>query len=144
MRAALAYGWRVARNLLTLAVVLYVFNHLQGHAEKVIIPTLGLVYVAIRHVAGLNASTFLGLNVKLVEIEERMKLIAVADMEGKAKEFMKTFGVDAPLVDYRSQAESVVSASRRSLESAITKLSVEGVFLAILSLICLWQLFTEI
>jgi hypothetical protein len=48
---ALGYVWRVLINVFYVAVVLYVFDKLQGRSEAIIMAVLGLIYVTIRSIA---------------------------------------------------------------------------------------------
>src|SRR5262249_19218090 len=72
---ALGYVWRVLVNLFYVAIVLYVFDRLQGrHDTSIVVAILGLIYVTIRSIAIGQALGLIGvakgLHVHLMRIRE--------------------------------------------------------------------------
>lgn len=55
MWTALKWVWHIGWQILYLALTYWILSQLQGHAENVIVPMLGLLYSAIRATAIGNA-----------------------------------------------------------------------------------------
>jgi hypothetical protein len=122
---ALGYMWRVLVNVFYIAVVLYVFNKLQGRSEAIItVAILGLIYVTIRSIAIWQG---IGLTSGLKVIEsDLIRLRELAHDEHARSRW------DA------SKAES------EALSRGRNKLFIDGFFLSIVSIICLFVLFGEL
>jgi hypothetical protein len=122
---ALGYAWRILINILYIAVVLYVFDKLQGHSEAIItVAVLGLIYVTIRSMA---IGQGIGLTSGLKVIESDLIRLRELACDEHARERW-----DA------SKAEAEV------LNRARNKLLIDAFFLTIVSIICLVVLFGEL
>jgi hypothetical protein len=123
---ALGYTWRVLVNVFFVAVVLYVFDKLHGRTETITVAVLGLVYVTIRSIAigqGLGLSnTFKIMDADFARIRE---LLGDEQHAHDRKEAAKT--------------------GSKSLDRERSKLIfIDGIFLSIISIICLLVLFNEL
>jgi hypothetical protein len=122
---ALGYAWRVLINMFYVVVVLYVFDKLHGRPEAIItVAVLGLIYVTIRSIAIWQG---IGLTSGLKAIEsDLIRLRELAHDEHARSRW------DA------SKAESEV------VSRVHNKLLIDGFFLSIVSIICLFVLFGEL
>jgi hypothetical protein len=124
MLKALGYIWRVLVNLFYVAIILYVFEKLNGrHETTVLVAVLGLIYVTIRSIAiaqghGLIEITK-GLRGELLRVRE---LLHDESIEDHKRELTEAFEV---------------------VDRAMIKGYIDGFFLGIVSLICLFVLFSE-
>ncbi|HYY13933.1 MAG TPA: hypothetical protein VE758_05820 [Chthoniobacterales bacterium] len=125
MMKALGYTWRVLVNLFYVAIILYVFDKLHGrHEITVLVAVLGLIYVTIRSIAIAQGNGFIevtkGLRGELLRIRE---LLHDEFAEDHKRELTEAFEV---------------------VDRAMIKGYIDGFFLGIVSLICLFVLFTEL
>jgi hypothetical protein len=118
----LKWTWRVARNLLYLALVWYVLSQLRGRPETVIVPILGLLYVGIRVV---------GIGVAYGLLQQGRGL---AVLEAQVR------GITNP--NYR-QHELNDLLEKQSLP-LYADIFLESTFLTLISLLCAVYLFTAI
>jgi hypothetical protein len=121
----LGYTWRVLVNVFYIAVVLYVFDKLQGRSEAIItVAVLGLIYVTIRSIA-IGQGMGLANALKIIEAD-LIRLRELARDEHARKRW-----------DTEQAGSEVLSRERN-------KLYIDGVFLSIVSIICLLVLFSEL
>jgi hypothetical protein len=121
----LGYTWRVLINIFYIAVVLYVFDKLQGRSEAIItVAVLGLIYVTIRSIAIWQG---MGLANALKVIESDLIRLRELGRDEHARNRLEA-----------SKADSEVLSRERN------KLFIDGFFLSIVSIICLWVLFSEL
>jgi hypothetical protein len=121
----LGYVWRVLVNVFYVAVVLYVFDKLQGRSEAIIIVSvLGLIYVTIRSIA---IAQGMGLTNALKVIESDIIRLRQPGRDEQVRDRLVA-----------SKVESEV------LNRARNKLFIDGFFLSIVSIICLLALFGEL
>jgi hypothetical protein len=121
----IGYVWRVLVNVFYVAVVLYVFDKLQGHSEAIItVSVLGLIYVTIRSIA---ISQGMGLASALKVIESDIIRLRELVHDEQARQRLAS-----------SKADSEVLSRERN------KLAIDGFFLFIVSIICLLALFGEL
>jgi hypothetical protein len=117
----LGYTWRVLINIFYIAVVLYVFDKLQGRSEAIItVAVLGLIYVTIRSIAiglGMGITNFF----KVIE----------ADLI-RLRELVRDEHVRHRWEDSKAHSE-VLSREHN-------KAFIESFFLFIVSIICLFAL----
>jgi hypothetical protein len=122
---AFGYGWRVLVNVFYVAVVLYVFDKLQGRSEAIVtVAVLGLIYVTIRSIA-IGQVIALANSLKVIEAD----LIRVRELvrDEYARDRLEA-----------SKADSEVFSRERN------KLFIDGFFLSIVSIICLFALFSQL
>jgi hypothetical protein len=121
MMKALGYTWRVLVNLFYVALILYVFDKLNGrHEITVLVAVLGLIYVTIRSIALSQGHSFIeitkGLRGELLRIRE---LLHDEFVEHHKRELTEALEV---------------------VDRAMIKGYIDGFFLGIVSLICLFGL----
>jgi hypothetical protein len=122
---ALGYGWRVLINIFYVAVVLYVFDKLQGRSEAIImVAVLGLIYVTIRSIA---IGQGVGLSNALKILESDLIRLRELARDEQARHRLQS-----------SKGDSEI------LRRARNKLFIDGFFLSIVSIICLLALFSEL
>jgi hypothetical protein len=119
----LGYTGRVVSNILQILVILYLFAHLGSGFQKVIVAILGLIYVTIRTIA-------IG-NVHL------LSFIAGA----VSKEFLQVYRL---LGEDISERTTAMRETDEKMQTVINKLYIDGSFLSLVSLICLYQLYTNL
>lgn len=120
----LGYVWRVLTNIFYVAVVLYVFDALHGRPEAITVAVLGLIYVTIRSIAIGQASGFAGA-LKIIEAD----LIRIREL----------------LHDEHAQTRwGSAQEDTETLERTRIKLYIDGFFLSIVSLICLFVLYSAL
>jgi hypothetical protein len=117
---ALGYAWQIGANLLYLAVVWYVLERFDQRPESVIVPILGMLYVTIRYVGLGVYSGVVALAVALDDVQKRLQ---------------------APDPSAYVPDEETVKARRRMDHQQI-KAYLESIFIAIISLLCVWKFFT--
>jgi hypothetical protein len=123
---ALGYAWRVLVNLFYVAIVLYVFEKLHGrHETTILVAVIGLVYVAIRGIAIAEAHVLIGIAKDLAG-----QLIRV-------RELLHDKLVEDDKLKFEEQEQVM-------MDRVLTKLRIDGLFLGVVSLICLLVLFTEL
>jgi hypothetical protein len=115
----IGYIWRVISNLFYLAVVMYALDQLHGRTETLIVSTLGLIYVAIRTIAwGQFIGTLgvtAGLQIQLDTIQARLD------------------GTFDPM------PTEAIKAAQNTWH---VKWIIDSIFLAIISLLCIFTFFT--
>lgn len=121
---ALGYAWRVLANVFYVAVVLYVFDRLHGRPEAITVAVLGLVYVTFRSIAIGQASGLTGA-LKIIEAD----LIRI-------RELLNDEHAETRWEGAREDA--------KNMERMRIKLYIDGFFLSIVSLICLFVLFVAL
>lgn len=114
----LAYTWRVAVNLFYLAVVGAVLMGIQNPSEKATIAVLGLIYVAMRSQAIIQALHY---SSALTAVSERLDQIYWR-LDGSYE-----------MPDY--------AEVRSAVERGHIKLYIDGTFLFLISLACFWAFF---
>jgi hypothetical protein len=123
---ALAYTWRVLVNVFFVAVVLYVFDKLHGRTENITVAVLGLVYVTIRGIAIWHG----------IGLSNTIKI-----MDADFTRIRELLGDEQHARDRREAAKT----GSKSLERERNKLIfIDGIFLSIISIICLLVLFNEL
>lgn len=119
------YVWRVLVNGFYVAVVLYVFDKLQGRSEAIIVvAVLGHIYVTIRSIAIAQGT---GLSNALKTIEADLIRVRELVRDEYARDRLEA-----------SKADSEVLNRERN------KLFIDGFFLSIVSIVCLLALFSEL
>jgi hypothetical protein len=115
----IGYIWRVITNLFYLAVVMYALGELHGRKETLIVSTLGLIYVTIRTIAWGQFIATLGVTAGL-----QMQLDTIqARLDG-------TFD-PMPTEDIKN-----------AQNTWHVKWIIDSIFLAIISLLCIFTFFT--
>ena len=122
---AITYIWRVLVNVFYVAVVVYVLQRTNQKDPNltVIIATLGLVYTVIRSIAIGQFNATLPMFVNLSKTMDEIK---------------EAIGAKRSMV-----AEDYVATEQR-MQTVQIKLMIEGLFLAIVNLICLFALFVSL
>jgi hypothetical protein len=119
-RTAARWTWGVATNIFYALVVWYVLSNLRGRPESIIVPVLGLIYVALRtggvSLGQITLQQFLALDT----IYEKLRSMS-----------------DARYTRNPSEREAIEQIRFRLTGDVI----IEAVSLSIISLICLWFLF---
>ena len=118
-KTVLSYSWEVFWKIVYLAVIAYVFDHLDERPERIIVATLGMMYVSHRTFAAGQATMLGKLALDVDDIRERLKL-AADDSYHRDPEIIEELGR---------------AIKRREIGGMIEMLS-----LAIVGLICLYQL----
>jgi hypothetical protein len=122
-RTAARWTWGIATNIFYALVVWYVLSNLRGHPENIIVPVLGLIYVALRtggvSLGQITLQQFLALNT----IYEKLRSMS-----------------DARYTRNPSEREAIEQMRFKLTGDAI----IETVSLSIISLICLWFLFSAL
>jgi hypothetical protein len=113
----------IAWYIFCLAVIWYVFDHLEGRPETVIVPILGLVYAASESRALIQATYNLTLGKGLDDVLSLLRSIAYPGWP--------------PEKENAAEAKKITDAAQRSVY-------VQSVFLAILSPFCAYKLFTAL
>jgi hypothetical protein len=120
----LGYVWRVLTNIFYVAVVLYVFDALHGRPEAITVAVLGLVYATIRSVA-IGQAIGLSNALKIIEVD----LVRIREL----------LNDEHAQTRWRSAQEDA-----KTLEQTRIKLYIDGFFLSIVSLICLFVLYSAL
>jgi len=112
-------------NLFYVVIILYVFDKLNGrHEITVLVAVLGLIYVTIRSIALTQGHGFIeitkGLRGELLRVRELLR--------------------DESIEDYKRELAEAFEA----VDRAMIKGYIDGFFLGIVSLICLFVLFSEL
>jgi hypothetical protein len=124
MMKALGYTWRVLVNLFYVAIILYVFEKLNGHHETtILVAVLGLIYVTIRTIG-------IGQTHVSIDISKALRGDLIRIRELLHDEF-----IDDHKLELKEQTQVV--------DRVIVKAYIDAFFLGIVSLICLFVLFTE-
>jgi len=120
---ALGWVWRGLVNVFQVLVVLYVFSRLQGRFEVIVISVLGLIYLTVRTIAFSQGMAFAHFGVALQK--EFNDLIYLLGHDTKEREM--NF----------AEMQKIISRN-------IAKGYLDEVFLALIFLICLFNLFTTL
>ena len=116
--------WRIFVWLLHVAVILYVFEHLVGRTEHIIVSILGLIYVSARF-----GSIVTALAVLSAELDDQKQFNRIRELLGEDVDRLRAHrdGLD-------------------KLEGSIFKAEtiVNYIFLGLISLICLLDLFSHL
>lgn len=118
---ALGYLWKVAVNLLILFIVAWALEKLHGRTESLIISVLGMIYVTIRTTLG-----YLGLGMMEVAISQQEQLVAIRSW------------IDGTYIAGDFTADIALIKRTR------TKFYIDGLFLFIISLLCMATFFTHL
>ncbi len=120
----LGYSWTIAVNCFYLFIILAVFDKLDHRPEAVVVAILGLIYVAVRTTGmGLgwaHGHTLFHLNKQLLRIRSRLN--------------------DPPTEVEIEDMKKYEKIEREGMP----KLIINGLFLSITSLACLWFLWIEL
>jgi hypothetical protein len=116
-------GWRAAVQVFNIAVVLFVFAHLQGRMEPLIVSLFGLIYTAIRSAAIGHANTYGDFAVQLQNQLDQIKGLINPNFE----------------FDWETRREALQEV--RDAQSLLV-FDIAGV--SIVGLICLYYLFITI
>lgn len=118
----LGYAWRVAANCFYLAVVLYVFDRLTLKPDlTIIVALLGIIYVAIRSIG--VALAFFHMHSAPIFLKKMNRILANQGDPG---------GQDTP--------DEIVAAEKLNSQRNV-KIIIDGVFLWIISIVCLLAIF---
>jgi hypothetical protein len=123
MWKALGYTWRIIGNVFYVLVVLFVFAHIAERDIKIVVAVLGLIYVTIRWIALGQFFAYAPMLIGLVKSVDELKEAAGIPRLGTAEEYEE---VDA------------------QLKTTKVKAYIDGVFLSVISLICLFALFSAL
>jgi hypothetical protein len=115
----LGYVWRIVSNVIQLLVVLYVFSKLKGGFDVIVIAVLGLIYTTLRTMGWALGMTFAKLG------------------QGLSDEFIRLRRL---LGDQTEEAEVELSEHVKLLRRQLAKSYIDLVFVAIISLYCIYQL----
>ena len=99
MWIALGYAWQVAINILYLLIIAYVFGQLQGRPEKVVVPMLGLIYVAVRASALHQGLVW----IKVTTALDRQISDLRSSIDANYRPDQETYGESSALLDGRRQ-----------------------------------------
>jgi hypothetical protein len=120
----LGYVWRIATNVIQLLIVLYVFYYLNERFEIIVIAVLGLIYTVIRSIAWGLLITFNNLAQQLErEFLNLQRLLGDHSAEERATEA-------------REQAKLV--------DRAIMKTYIDGFFISVTWIVCLYELLANL
>src|SRR5262249_20357504 len=119
----LAFSWKVLFNLVQFLIILYVFSRLHDRFEVIAMSTLGLIYVTIRSI---GFGTWAALANIALAIDKEF-----AYLHHKAGE------------DVSFRAEGFGN-SQRMMQEATYKGYIDQLFLSLISLVCLYQLFSSL
>jgi hypothetical protein len=116
----LKWGWRIGENIFYVLVVWYVLSHLHARPENIIVPVLGLIYVALR-TAGIRLGQMtLQHALALDGIEQRLRILSDAN--------------------YRRDPDELKEIER--MKARLTgDILIQSISLSVVSLICVWFLF---
>ena len=117
----LGYVWRVFTNLLALLIVLYVFSQLNQRLEFITVSILGLMYGTIRAIAFNQGSAF-----------ARVVMAFARDVHS----IRGALGIE--------QNDSDDEEAEKQLNRQIVKGYIDMAFLSLISLACLYHLFSAL
>ena len=120
---AFSYTWRVVVNVFYVLVVLFVFAHIEGRDTKIIVAVLGFLYVTIRGIAIGQFFGYAPMLISLVKSVDELKEAAGIPRVGMPEEYE---AVDALLARTR------------------VKTYIDGAFLSLIGLMCLFALFSAL
>jgi hypothetical protein len=115
----LGYLWHVVLNLFYLFVVFGVLIGIRDPMEKSIISVLGVIYVAVRGMGIGNGLALIGITTAFQGQIDRIRYAVDSSFE---------------MPDRREELSAI--------EYTRNKLYIDGFFLFLTSLLCLWQFFT--
>lgn len=119
----LAWTGRTLFNVFQVLVVLYVFSRLQGRLEVIVVSVLGLLYLTVRTIAFSQATTLANFGSALQkEINDLVHLLG-HDIKEREANFVEM---------------------RKMVSRNIAMGYLDEAFLALISLICLFNLFTTL
>jgi|RhiMethySRZTD1v2_1073278.scaffolds.fasta_scaffold1083907_1 hypothetical protein len=121
--AGLAYTWRVFWNAIQFLIVLYVFSRLHARFEIVVVSILGLIYVTIRTIAFGTRSALANIAMGVDNEFAYIRRLTGADM---------------------TEREEAVRISQKAIQRTTNKFYIDLVLLSLISLTCLYQLFTAL
>lgn len=75
----LKWGWQIGENVFYVLLVWYVLSHLHGRPENIIVPVLGLIYVALRTTGMRLGQMTLQHALALDAIQQRLRVLSDAD-----------------------------------------------------------------
>jgi hypothetical protein len=113
--------WWTSLGVLQLAIIAFVFDHLQTRLESIVVAILGLIYVTIRSIA-INQ----GIAFTKVAASFASELARIEEWLGENSEFLRERRVEI------AQAEQTIYGPR---------IIITSIFLSIVSLYCLVVLF---
>jgi hypothetical protein len=117
------WAWRIAENVFYAAVVWYVLSRLRGHPENVIVPILGLIYVALRTGGVSLAQITLQHALALDSIQQKLRTMS-----------------DASYVRDRDEIQAIEQMKHRLTGD----IGIESISLCAIGAICVWFLFTAL
>jgi hypothetical protein len=120
----LGYAWRILINIIQLVIVLVVFLNLKGRFEVIVVSTLGFIYLTLRTMGWGQAVMLINMSL------------------GIDREFAHIRGLLGEEITEKQKAETEELTKRTKRQMA--KSYVDLVFLSIIWIICLYQLFTGI
>ena len=120
----LGWLWLIVWNALYLLVVLYVLDRLQGRTEHIVVSILGLIYVSAR---GHAIAHGIAMSRQALALDE---------------EFTRIRGLlnDETLLAHKSEMVPLRELADRNYWKAITA----AIFLSVISLVCLLNLFSHL
>ena len=119
----LAYLWRIAMNLIMLAIVVGILSRVHDRFETIVVAILGLLYVTIRTIAFGQALMFTQLAIGIDSDFSRIRrLLGDESVDEHQKE---------------------VTELKANFDRRMGRAYVDIFFLAIISLICLYQLISQ-
>ncbi len=128
VRKALGYLWLIASNIFSIFVTIYVLDRLHDRSLTIIVSVLGLIYVAIRShsiVSGMiSANVFLGLVKGFVAVEAQLK------------------GEQPDLIEETIRTDPKIIQMDAQMQNVHIRAAIGGASLSIISLICLYYLFS--
>lgn len=157
----LRWSWCVFGNLIYVAVVLFVFSKVEERFLTIIVSLIGLVFVAIRQT---HLSRFLETGPLLINLSKKIDCLHLTAefkpavmasgrmvfggeseehdliQEDAAQELEK--GTDLIKITAAQELEVAYSTLEAELNVNTVKIYISSGFLAVISLICLFQLFT--
>jgi hypothetical protein len=131
----LGYVWRVASNLIQLLVVLFIFSKLNVRFEVIVIAVLGLIYTALRTMG-------FGLFLAFTNLE---RLLDREFLQLRSLLSDQTLQDDDERDLVLTEDWKAVSAEKAKLmDRAIYKSYIDALFVMVIWIICLYQLFTNL
>ena len=118
------YVWQIAANALYVVVVIFVLNRLEGRPEQIVVAVLGLLYVSSRAQALSTSRTFVNL------------AWGISDHFVRIRELLG----DETLDEHKMK----IQKPKTEAPHVIAKSVIDGVFLSIISLICLITIWTHL
>jgi hypothetical protein len=129
----LGYVWRVVSNLIQLLVVLYIFSKLNERFEVIVIAVLGLIYTALRSMGWGLFMAFTGME-RLLDREFLLLRRLLNDQtlqDDDERDLILT-----------EDWKAVAALKTKLMERAMFKSYIDALFVGVIWIICLYQLFT--